>query len=210
MPGSSPPARVNASATSPMIFPGARRGERPSVGGGPTRVGGRHLSDGPRGAGAQVGPRTRALLLCNPHSPVGRAWSREELEQLSQSCTARHPRDSRRGLRGAPPPAPCTPFATVSPAASRNTITVTSASKSFNLTGLKHSFVICENPALRWNLACSVTTLEASLARPAEALQQHGLPGAGQVPLSPFLDELGRNSQLSAHSPLFRIRQRLR
>jgi cystathionine beta-lyase len=132
-----------------FIFPGARRGERPSVGGGPTRVGGRHLSDGPRGAGAQVGPRTRALLLCNPHSPVGRAWSREELEQLSQSCTARHPRDSRRGLRGAPPPAPCTPFATVSPAASRNTITVTSASKSFNLTGLKHSLVICENPALR-------------------------------------------------------------
>jgi cystathionine beta-lyase len=38
---------------------------------------------------AQVGPQTRALLLCNPHKPVGRAWSREELEQLSQFCTER-------------------------------------------------------------------------------------------------------------------------
>jgi cysteine-S-conjugate beta-lyase len=38
-----------------------------------------------------------------------------------------------------------TPFASVSSAASLNTVTVTSASKSFNLTGLKHSLVISEN-----------------------------------------------------------------
>jgi cysteine-S-conjugate beta-lyase len=41
-----------------------------------------------------------------------------------------------------------TPFASVSPTASMSTVTVTSASKSFNLTGLKHSLVIAENPAL--------------------------------------------------------------
>lgn len=97
---------------------------------------------------AQVGPRTRALLLCNPHNPVGRAWSHTELEQLSRFCLERdilvvsdevYYALLHRGTT-------YTPFANVSPAASMNAVTVTSASKSFNLTGLKHSLVIAENP----------------------------------------------------------------
>lgn len=99
---------------------------------------------------SQVGPRTRMLLLCNPHNPVGRAWTRDELEQLNEFCI-------KRGILVVADEVyyallhdgtTFTPFASLSPAASMNTVTVTSASKSFNLTGLKHSLVIAENPDL--------------------------------------------------------------
>ena len=99
---------------------------------------------------SQVGPRTRMLLLCNPHNPVGRAWTHNELELLNELC-------AERGIvvvadevyyallhEGTT----FTPFASLSSAASKNTVTVTSASKSFNLTGLKHSLVIAENADL--------------------------------------------------------------
>src|SRR3990172_13436511 len=36
-----------------------------------------------------VTPRTRFLVLCNPHNPVGRVWRREELERMAELCLAR-------------------------------------------------------------------------------------------------------------------------
>ncbi|RZV43014.1 MAG: aminotransferase class I/II-fold pyridoxal phosphate-dependent enzyme, partial [Acidimicrobiia bacterium] len=40
-------------------------------------------------ATAAAEPTTRALILCNPHNPVGRVWSRDELAQVADIC-ARH------------------------------------------------------------------------------------------------------------------------
>src|SRR3989441_1333427 len=42
-----------------------------------------------------ITPRTRVLLLCNPHNPVGRAWRREELGRMAELCLARGSRSSR-------------------------------------------------------------------------------------------------------------------
>src|SRR5438034_8096672 len=36
-----------------------------------------------------ITPRTRVLLLCNPHNPVGRAWRREELGRMAELCLTR-------------------------------------------------------------------------------------------------------------------------
>ena len=35
---------------------------------------------------AAVSPNTRLFLLCNPHNPLGRAWTREEMEKLADFC----------------------------------------------------------------------------------------------------------------------------
>lgn len=35
---------------------------------------------------AAVSPNTKLFLLCNPHNPLGRAWSREEMEQVADFC----------------------------------------------------------------------------------------------------------------------------
>ncbi|CUR72860.1 Cystathionine beta-lyase PatB [Achromobacter xylosoxidans] len=97
-----------------------------------------------------VTPRTRLLLLCNPHNPVGRAWSRGELARLAEFCTKHRiivlTDELYCGLlhEGAT----YTPYASVSEGALMNSVTLTSASKMFNLTGLKHSQVIAANPLL--------------------------------------------------------------
>lgn len=99
---------------------------------------------------ACVTERTRLLLLCNPHNPVGRAWTADELGRLSEFCKQRNivvVSDEvycgllHEGVR-------FTPFASVSNDALMNSVTLLSASKMFNLTGLKHSQVVAANPRL--------------------------------------------------------------
>lgn len=100
---------------------------------------------------ASITPRTRLMLLCSPHNPVGRVWSRDELIRLSEVCLARNiivvADEVYCGLIY--PGQIFTPFGSLSQAASMNSVTLMSASKSFNLTGLKHALVIAENPELR-------------------------------------------------------------
>ena len=37
----------------------------------------------------RIDERTRLLILCSPHNPVGRVWTREELEALGEVCVRR-------------------------------------------------------------------------------------------------------------------------
>ncbi len=96
---------------------------------------------------ALVTPRTKVFLLCNPHNPVGRAWTTAELSILNDFCIERGIKVISDEVYGGLvlPGHGFTPMATVSSAAADNTATVTSASKAFNLTGLKHSLVIIAN-----------------------------------------------------------------
>lgn len=100
---------------------------------------------------SKITERTKLLLLCSPHNPVGRVWTREELERLNAFCR-------ENGITVVADEVYCglvfegvqfTPFASLSAGASLNSITLVSASKSFNVTGLKHSLVITENSEYR-------------------------------------------------------------
>ena len=99
-----------------------------------------------------ITPRSRLLLLCNPHNPVGRAWSREELRQLAD-VAERHDLiigsdDIHAGLildKGKSH----TPIATLSPEIARRTITLLAPSKSYNIPGLGCSFAVISDPGLR-------------------------------------------------------------
>jgi cystathionine beta-lyase len=90
-----------------------------------------------------------ALLLCNPHNPTGRALTRGELEALA-GVVDRH----GGRLIADEVHAPLVysghahlPYATVSGAAAAHAITVTSASKAFNLAGLKCAQVVASSHA---------------------------------------------------------------
>lgn len=91
--------------------------------------------------------KTRMLLLCSPHNPVGRVWTRDELAELSAICLENGvivvSDEVYSGLLY--PGKTFIPYANVSRQASAQSVTLVSASKSFNLTGLKHSHVITEN-----------------------------------------------------------------
>jgi len=99
-----------------------------------------------------ITPRSRLLLLCSPHNPVGRAWSREELLQFA-AVAERHglvigSDDIHAGLI-LDEDTPHIPIATLSPETARRTITLLAPSKTYNIPGLGCSFAVISDPALR-------------------------------------------------------------
>jgi cystathionine beta-lyase len=99
-----------------------------------------------------ITPRTRLLLLCNPHNPVGRAWTRAELEEVAE-VAARHDLvigsdDIHAGLI-LDPEHRHLPIATLSPDTICRTITLFAPSKTYNIPGLGCSFAVIPDAALR-------------------------------------------------------------
>jgi cysteine-S-conjugate beta-lyase len=102
-----------------------------------------------------ITPRSRLLLLCNPHNPVGRVWSREELLALANIAAANDlticSDEIHCGLV-LDEDKPHVPLASVSPEIADRTITLMAASKTFNLPALGCAFAIVPNAQLRARL----------------------------------------------------------
>ena len=93
----------------------------------------------------------KLFILCSPHNPVGRVWTRAELEQIAAICLRHnvivvadeiHEEFVRPGFRHIP-------FASLSDEAAAITVTCTSPSKTFNLAGLQISNIFIRNEELR-------------------------------------------------------------
>lgn len=98
-----------------------------------------------------ISPKTRIFMLCNPHNPTGRVFSKKELMRMADICLQEniiicsdeiHSDLVFQGSKHIP-------IASLSFDISQQTITLISASKTFNLAGLKSSAVIISNRALR-------------------------------------------------------------
>ncbi len=98
-----------------------------------------------------ITPKTRTILLCSPHNPTGRVWTREELTSLAALCE-RHDlvlvSDEIHSWLVLDEEKKHIPIATIGSADAR-TVTLLSASKTFNLPGLGCAFAIASNPRLR-------------------------------------------------------------
>jgi cystathionine beta-lyase len=95
--------------------------------------------------------RVRAIVLCNPHNPIGRVWDRADLTRLGEIVIGHgatvisdeiHCELLYRGQRH-------TPFATISTEFEQNCIVCMAPSKTFNLPGLGASSIIIPNKKLR-------------------------------------------------------------
>jgi cystathionine beta-lyase len=100
---------------------------------------------------ATIGERTRMFLLCNPHNPVGRVFQTWELERMAESCL-------RHDVLICSDEIHCDlifkghqhlPIASLAPEIAQRSVTFMAPSKTFNLAGLKCSFAILPDPALR-------------------------------------------------------------
>lgn len=89
----------------------------------------------------------KIFILCNPHNPVGRVWTREELIKLGNICLKNnvlvisdeiHSDIIFKNHKH-------TPFASISKDFEQNTITCMAPTKTFNLAGLQSSFVVIPN-----------------------------------------------------------------
>ncbi len=89
-------------------------------------------------------PKVKLLLLCSPHNPGGRVWSKDELNELSEICAANNVVVVSDEIHAdlVLPGFKHTPFATVSETAKHNSITLMAPSKTFNMAGLVSSFYI--------------------------------------------------------------------
>ena len=95
--------------------------------------------------------KTTAFLLCNPHNPAGRVWTKEELTRMNDICMRHHVRviSDEIHCELVMPGYTFTPFASISEACRDNSVTLNSPSKSFNIAGLQIANIICHDPAMR-------------------------------------------------------------
>jgi len=96
-------------------------------------------------------PATSLFILCSPHNPVGRVWTRQELARIGEICL-RHGvvvlADEIHGdliYRGVE----FTPLAALGDEVADNAVICTAPSKTFNLAGLHTSNIIVPNAGLR-------------------------------------------------------------
>ena len=99
-----------------------------------------------------ITPQTRLFLLCSPHNPVGRVFSAEELTTLARICE-KHDiiicSDEIHCDLILDPEKSHIPTASLNPSIADRTITLMSASKTFNTPGLGCAFAVISNRALR-------------------------------------------------------------
>ena len=107
----------------------------------------------------------KMLILCNPHNPVGRCWTKEELIRLGEICMRNHLIVIADEIHCdlVLPGFKHTPFASICEEFAQNSITFHAASKTFNLAGLATSTAIIPNAELRKSYIEYVEALEAHL-----------------------------------------------
>ena len=96
-------------------------------------------------------PQVTLMILCNPHNPVGRIWSADELVKIGELC-------ARHGVVVVSDEVHCDitkpgcsymPFASVSSACRDNSVSLVAPSKAFNLAGIQSSAVCIPNFQIR-------------------------------------------------------------
>lgn len=95
--------------------------------------------------------RARLMLLCNPHNPGGRVWTRDELTRVAELCC-------KYGVRVVSDEIHCeltlydneyVPFGSLPDELSRGSITCCSPSKAFNTAGLQIANIVCRDAEVR-------------------------------------------------------------
>ncbi|MDF2679564.1 MAG: cystathionine beta-lyase [Brevibacillus sp.] len=130
---------------------------------------------------SKIDSTVKMIILCNPHNPVGRVWTKEELERLGQICAEHnvlvvsdeaHFDLIHNGYRH-------TPFASISETFSLGSITCTAPSKTFNMAGLQMSNIIIPDQGRRNRFTKALDTLHLGLSNTfgiaaAEMAYKHG------------------------------------
>lgn len=100
---------------------------------------------------AGIDGKTKMIFISNPHNPVGRTWTPEELNTLAEICLKNNILIISDEIHCdlVLPGFTHTPLASLSEKIAENTVTLIAPSKTFNLAGLSTSSVIISNPDLR-------------------------------------------------------------
>lgn len=143
-------------------------------------------------------PGVRLLLLCNPHNPAGRVWTREELVRIGEIC-------QKHGVRVIADEIHCelvfpgheyVPFASTGENQLRNSVTCVSPSKAFNLAGLQIASIISCDRAVRERIDRAININEVCDVNPFGVEATIAAYGGGEDWLLQLLDYLKGNYDL--------------
>lgn len=112
--------------------------------------------------------KTTVFLLCNPHNPAGRVWTRDELEKMNDICMRHNVRVVADEIHCelVMPGNEYTPFASVSKDCQKNCVALSSPSKAFNTAGLQIANIVCSAPELRRRIDRAVNIFEVCDVNP--------------------------------------------
>ena len=108
-------------------------------------------------------PATTLMILCNPHNPIGKVWSKETLKKIGELCI-------KYNVLVVSDEIHCdltygnsyTPFASISPEIAQNSITCIAPTKTFNLAGVQASNIIVLNDEIRKMVNRGINTDEVA------------------------------------------------
>ena len=145
-------------------------------------------------------PAVKVFLLCNPHNPAGRVWTREELEKMGSICL-------KHGVFVISDEIHCeftmpghtyTPFASLSEDFAMNSAVCLSPSKAFNIAGLQIANIIVKDADIRKKVDKAININEVCDVNPfgVIALQAAYTP-EGEVWLNELCQYIDGNYQLA-------------
>ena len=113
-------------------------------------------------------PKTTLMLLCNPHNPSGRVWTREELRRIGDICIKNNVVVVADEIHCelVHPGFTYTPFASVSEEFQKHSVTCVAPSKAFNIAGLQIANIIVENDEWRQRIDKAININEVCDVNP--------------------------------------------
>lgn len=97
----------------------------------------------------KITSKSKILVLCSPHNPIGRVWKKEELEELAKICIEHNLLIISDEIHADLVFKKFTPMASLSKRISNITLTLNSPGKTFNTAGLNCAYAICENKEIK-------------------------------------------------------------
>ncbi len=109
-------------------------------------------------------PQTSMMIFCNPHNPVGKIWSAEDLKKVGELCRKHHVVVISDEIHCdlTEPGLGYVPFASVSEDCRNNSITCIAPTKAFNLAGMQTAAVCVPDPVLRHKVWRGLNTDEVA------------------------------------------------
>ncbi len=140
-------------------------------------------------------PKAKLLLLCNPHNPAGRVWTRDELQRIGEICI-------RNNVIIISDEIHCelvysghtyTPFASISDKFLHHSVTCLSPSKAFNMAGLQIANIVSVNEGVRKKIDKAININEVCDVNPFGIEATIAAYNKGEAWLLELLDYLKGN-----------------
>ncbi len=142
-------------------------------------------------------PKVKVMLLCNPHNPAGRVWTREELIRIGEICI-------RHGVVIISDEIHCelvfpghhyTPFASISEDFLRHSVTCISPSKAFNIAGLQIANIVCADADHRAKIDRAINDNEVCDVNPFGVTATQAAYNEGEEWLNQLIEYIYANYQ---------------